>query len=118
LSKLRRTTDVATNTLNFCTSIVSAHRVGAFGGKATLWDFMKDATTNLNRNRQGKRFSANTRAFAQTLKIYRGMRTCDMFSLNFTGPTFSSVKRDNKKGVQFIPCEHKEVFQSVANIYR
>ena len=42
----------------------------------------------------------------------------DMFSLNFIGPSHSTMKHDNKKGVQFISGEHREVFQSVADIYK
>jgi hypothetical protein len=41
-----------------------------------------------------------------------------MFSLNFVGPSYSSVKRDSKNGIQFILCEYKEVFQSVTQIYK
>jgi hypothetical protein len=41
-----------------------------------------------------------------------------MFSLNFAGPSYSSIKQDSKKGFQFIPGEYKEVFQSVARIYK
>ena len=42
----------------------------------------------------------------------------DIFSLNFVGPSYSQVKRDLSKGVQFIPGEHAEIFAAVAQIYK
>jgi hypothetical protein len=110
--------DPATDVLKFCTNIVAAHRTSAFGGKPALWDFMKDVATNLNRKKQGFRFSTNSKSFAQTVKIYGGRRMCDLFSLNFVGPTYMTVKRENQKGVQFVPGEHREVFRCVAEIYK
>jgi hypothetical protein len=83
-----------------------------------LWDFMKDVATNLNRKKGGCRYSENTKAFAQTMKIYGGRRMCDLFTLNFVGPSWSTVKRENQKGVQFMPGEHRQVFQFVAEVYR
>jgi hypothetical protein len=35
--------------LSFCNNILAAHRTNAFGGKPTLWDFLRDVATNLNR---------------------------------------------------------------------
>ena len=43
---------------------------------------------------------------------------CDLFTLNFAGPNYSTIKRDLKKGVQFLPGEHAEIFAAVASIYR
>lgn len=43
---------------------------------------------------------------------------CDLFALNFAGPNYSTIKRDLKKGVQFLPGEHAEIFAVVASIYR
>ena len=37
------------NLIKFCNNIISAHRIGAFGGKEGLWDFLKDVAANLNR---------------------------------------------------------------------
>jgi hypothetical protein len=51
---------------------------------------MKDATTNLNREKQGFKFLENTQAFAQTLKIYEGRWIYDMFSFNFVEPIVSA----------------------------
>jgi hypothetical protein len=110
--------DPATDVLKFCTNIVAAYRTSAFGGKPALWNFMKDVATNLNRKKQGFRFSTNSKSFAQTLKIYGGRRMCDLFSLNFAGPTYMTIKRENQKGVQFVPGEHREVFRCVAEIYK
>lgn len=104
--------------LKFCNDIISAHRSGAFGGKPVLWDFMRDVASNLNRTKQGYRFSSNTKSFSQAMKIYGGRRMCDLFSLNFFGPTLNTTKRENKKGVQFISGEHASIFASVAQIYK
>jgi hypothetical protein len=83
-----------------------------------LWDFMKDVATNLNRKKRSCRYSENTKAFAQTVKIYGGRRICDLFTLNFVGPSWSTVKHENQKGIQFTPSKHRQVFQSVAEVYR
>ena len=42
---------------------------------------------------------------------------CDLFALNFAGPSFSTIKRDLKKGVQFLPGEHSNIFKAIARIY-
>lgn len=43
---------------------------------------------------------------------------CNVFSLNYLGPNFSTIKRDHKKGAQFIPGKNSEIFVCVAEIYR
>ena len=43
---------------------------------------------------------------------------CDLFSLNYCRPSYSTTKKENKKGVRFIGGEHSEVFASVAEIYK
>ena len=103
--------------LSFCNNILAAHRTNAFGGKPTLWDFLWDVAKNLNRVRQGHRFSPNAKSFGQAMKIYGGRRMCDLFSLNFGGPSYDTIKRQNKKGVQFIAGEHSSLFIAVAQIY-
>lgn len=85
--------------LSFCNNILAAHRTNAFGGIPTLWDFLRDVATNLNRVRHGHRFSKNTKSFAQAMKIYGGRRMCDLFALNFGGPSYDSIKRVNNKGI-------------------
>jgi hypothetical protein len=84
------------------------------GGKPPLWD----VATNLNKKKGGCRYSENTKAFAQTMKIYGGRRMCDFFTLNFVGPSWNIMKSENQKGVQFPPGEHRQVFQSVVEAYR
>lgn len=37
----------------------------------------------------------------------------DVFALNFNGLSYSTIKRDIKKGVQFVPGEHSEIFKVV-----
>ena len=88
------------------------------GGKPALWDFLKDVANNLNHKKQRARWSRNSLAFSQTMKMYGGRRMCDLFSLNFAGPNYSSIKCVNQKGVQFVPGEHIDIFRSVAQIYK
>jgi hypothetical protein len=103
--------------MKFCNNILAAHRSGVFGGKPALWDFMKDSAANLNRKDPAHRFSDNSKAFAQAMKMYGGKRMCDLFALNYAGPGYSTVKRDCRKGVQFVPGEHSQIFKAVAQIY-
>ena len=105
------------NLIKFCNNIISAHRIGAFGGKDVLWDFLKDLAANLNRKKSGNRYSENTKSFAQAMRIYGGRRLCDLFALDFTGPSFDSIRRESRKGVLFVFGEHEEIFQSIASIY-
>jgi hypothetical protein len=79
----------------FCKNIVAAHRTGAFGGKPALWDFFQDVAQNLNRKKAGHRYNKNTKSFAQAMKIFGGRRMCDLFALNYAGPNFSIIKRQN-----------------------
>ena len=65
------------NMMKFCNNIINAHRIGAFGGKLGLWDFMKDVAGNLNRKGRGNRFNENTKCFLQAMRIYGGRRLCD-----------------------------------------
>ena len=39
--------------LSFCNNILMAYRTNRFGGKPTLWDFLRDVAHNLNRAKQG-----------------------------------------------------------------
>jgi hypothetical protein len=43
---------------------------------------------------------------------------CNFFGLNFAGPSYSTIKLENQKGVQFVAGEHRELFKSVAKIYK
>ena len=106
------------NVLKICNNIISAHRIGAFGGKPALWDFMKDVASNLNRSKKGFRFSNNSKSFTQAMKIYGGQRMCHFFSLNYCGPSYSTTKKINKTSIRFIGGEHSEIFASVAEIYK
>ena len=106
------------NLYKLCGDILNAHRSGAFGGKPTLWDFMRDIATNLNRRKEGVRFSENSKALAQAMKVYGGRRMCDLFALNYSGPSYSTIKRGNKKGIQHVLGEHGEIFAAVAEIYK
>ena len=42
---------------------------------------------------------------------------CNLFALNYVGPSFSSIKRQNKKSICFIAGEHSVLFIQVAKIY-
>ena len=106
------------NVYKFCHDIIKAHRTGAMGGKPALWDYLRDVASNLNRSKQGFRWSTNSKAFSQAMKIYGGRRMCELFELNYAGPNPSTTKRENQKGVQFVHGEHVDIFQSVAKIYK
>jgi len=67
---------------------------------------MKDIAANLNRKKSRHRFTNNTKCFTQATKMYGGKRMVDLFSLNYGGPKMSTVVRENRKGVQFVPSEH------------
>ena len=43
---------------------------------------------------------------------------CDLFALNFAGPSYDTTKHENNKRVQFIAGEHASLFAGVAQIYR
>lgn len=72
----------------------------------------------MNGESRGNRYGDNTKSFAQGMKVYEGKRMCNVFSLNYCGPNYSTIKRDHAKGVQFILGEHSEIFAAVAEIYR
>jgi len=105
------------NLMKFCNNMISADRIGSFGGKAALWDFMKDVASNLNRDGRGNRYSENTKCFSQAMRVYGGRRLCDLFALNFAGPSYETIRRECRKGIQFIAGEHAEIFESIATIY-
>lgn len=90
------------NVHKFCTNILRAHRTSLFEGRTTLWDFMKDVAANLNRKNGGFRYSKNSKAIAQAMKVYGGRRMCDLFALNYVGPSYNTVKRKSRKGVQHV----------------
>jgi hypothetical protein len=52
------------------------------------------------------------------MKIYGGRWMCDLFSLNFAGPSYNTIRCENRKGIQFIAGKHAIIFQCVASIYR
>ena len=118
LRELTRDATCGHNVLKFCHSIVNAHRSGALGGKPTLWDFLRDVAENLNRDRRGQRYRDNTKCLGEVMKVYGGRRMVDIFALNFAGPSYRQVKREVRKGVQFLPGEHAQIFAAVAQIYR
>jgi hypothetical protein len=72
----------------------------------------------LNGRKEGVRFYENSKALAQAMKVYGGRRMCDLFALNYSGPSYSTIRRDNKKGIQHVSGEHGEIFAIVADIYK
>jgi len=58
-----------------------------------LWDFLRVMTTNLNQNKQGVSYSENMKALAQAMKVYKGRKICDLFALNYAGPSYSTIKK-------------------------
>ena len=63
------------NVFKFCSDIIAAHRTGAMGGKPALWDFLREVASNLNRKKQGVRWSTNSKAFSQAMKMF-GVDAC------------------------------------------
>ena len=82
-----------------------------------MWDFIKDIAANLNRKDSRNRYSENTKCFLPAMRIFGGRRLCNLFSLNFAGPSFDSIQRESRKGVMFLLGKHVEIFKIVANIY-
>ena len=72
---------------------------------------------DFNREKLGIRWSSNLLAFSQAMKLYGGKQMCDLFTLNFSGPNYSSTKCVNHKGVQFILGKYVDIFWSMAEIY-
>jgi hypothetical protein len=58
---------------------------------------MKDVAGNLNKGNKGNRYSENTKAFSQAMKVYGGCRMCDFFAFNFPGPNYKTIKKEKKK---------------------
>ena len=118
---LKESAAVASNEQNlykFYGNILGAHRLGAFGGRPTLWDFMHDVAANLNRRKEGFRFSKNSNRLAEAMKVYGGRRMCDLFALNYARPSYSTITRDNKKGIQHVPSKYGEIFAPIVEIYK
>lgn len=42
---------------------------------------------------------------------------CDLIALNFVGPTFYTIKRENQKGVRSFMGEQPSIFHSIFDIY-
>jgi len=105
------------NLIKFCNNIISAHRIGAFGGKEALWDFFKDVGANPNRKDSRNCYSENSKYFAQAMRIYEGSRLCDLFSFNFVGSNYDSIRREGRKEVAFISSEHADIFKSIVAIH-
>ena len=80
------------NVYKLCTDILWAHRTGSLGGRPVLWDFLQDVASNLNRKMQGNRYSENSKALAQTMKVYGGRRMYDLFALNYAGPGYNTIQ--------------------------
>ena len=51
------------------------------------------------------------------MKIYGGRRMYDLFVFNYTGSSFSTIKRQNTKLICFIVDEHLVLFIQVTKIY-
>ena len=70
---------------------------------------MKDVAPNLNRKDSGNCYSENTKCFLQAMRIYGGQHLCDLFALNFAGPSFDNIRRESRKGVMFVSGEQAEI---------
>lgn len=102
----------------FCNNIVEAHRLGKFGGKPALWDFLQDVATNMSRPKAGKRYSANTKALFEVARMWGGPRLHDFLAANLNGPSLSTTKRGQRLATQFLPGIHGYIFDAIAEIYQ
>lgn len=101
----------------FCNNVVEAHRLGKFGGKPALWNFLQDVAQNLVRTRQGNRFKDTSKATFEIVKMWGGPRLHEFLGKNLGGPSISTTKRAGRKVVSFSPGEHDYIFQNIAEIY-
>jgi hypothetical protein len=104
--------------LRFCNNVIATNQIGTFGGKPIFWYFIKVVAHNLNRKRGGFCFSLNSKSLFQAMKVYGGRYMCDLFSLNYVGPSMNTTKRENKKVARFVSGKHIEDFRNVASIYK
>jgi hypothetical protein len=51
------------------------------------------------------------------MKIYRGRRMVDLFSLYMCSPSYNTIRRENRKDIHFVLGEHQEIFKCVTEIY-
>ncbi|CAM6096732.1 unnamed protein product [Calypogeia fissa] len=100
----------------FLRNIVNGYRVGAFGGKEAIWDFMYDIARNLNRKSQGFRYNPRTKAIAQDFFQFEGRQVVHVFSKNLSAPSLKTLKRERAKMVPFRPGLRKETFREVGKI--
>ena len=71
---------------------------------------MRHVTKKLTCKKAGFRSSKNSKAFAQMMKMYGGRMMCDLFSLNYVNPSYSTIQLDARKGVHFVPGKHAFIF--------
>lgn len=77
----------------FCNNIIEAHRLGKFGGKATLWEFLQDLVQSMIRSSLGRRYTENTKAIFEVVRMWGGPRLHNFLSSNLNGPSLSTTKR-------------------------
>lgn len=103
--------------VKFCRCIALAHRRGSFGGRGALWDLMKDIAFNLNRSKQGQRYSKGSKFLCQTLFQHGGRRVIDCLSSNGIGPSINTLQRDKRGMAVFHAGLHEEQFKFIAYVY-
>jgi len=97
--------------------MLDAHIRNVFGGKPALWDFLRNVIANLNRAKESHKFLNYTKSFELAMKIYGRWHVCNLFALKCVSPSYSSIERENKKGVKFVIRQHAVLFDCVFNIY-
>ncbi|CAM6105892.1 unnamed protein product [Calypogeia fissa] len=118
--KLRDICGEAANQKNvnkFCTSIMLAHKSGAFGGRAAVWDMLTDIVSNLNKKQQGKRYKKGTMLLCQTLYLHGGRRVVDCLASNGIGPSLNTLQRGRRGMPVFRAGIHVEQFKFIASVY-
>ena len=73
---------------------------------------------NLNHKKEGFRYSQNSKALVQVMKVYGGRKMCNLIAFNYCRPSYSTVKRDNKKSIQHVAGEHGDIFVVIVEIYK
>jgi hypothetical protein len=103
--------------MKFCNSIVLAHKRGAFGGRSALWDMMRDVAFNINKKKEGHRFSKGTKLLCEILFQHGGRRVVDCLETNGIGPSLNTLQRDRRGMAVFRVGIHDEQFEFIAKVY-
>ncbi|CAM6127583.1 unnamed protein product [Calypogeia fissa] len=103
--------------LRFCQNVLLCHKGGAFGGRETLWDLLRDIVANLTRSGKGCRWRPGTKVLMQTLYQFGGRRVINCLSLNAIGPSLNTLQKDRRSMIVFRAGIHVDQFKFIAEVY-